>query len=577
MSEQPPRSPETILDLAYQRASAHITVHLITDAAIVSYVEYVCRNTESRAAVRLLITCLLAKIHNPIVDIRKPYTENGGADSFSGRSYDERYISKFIIEHELPCSGASVFLTPVLRNRNSPLTTDMNWAGRTSKVYRTVVELLDAVYRNTVPAEDLLAETLRWLLIVRNERREEQRNSPHNLTHSVTSSLNRPLRVFLCHASEDKTVVRALYHQLKASSVKPWLDEEDLIAGQDWELQIRKAVRESDVVLACLSRQAVSKRGFIQKEIKLALDVADEHPEGTIYVIPVKIEECDIPDRLKRWHYVSLSEERGYERLLRALRERARTLEQSSPLSSLPERTRERRQRPAPNSEIDDRQRLDTKKLKSDATAISPPRVRTNQASAVLPPAQAKGLPKGVQQLRNTRRNEVVAIGCFALSALLALSLLSYNPDDVPFDGVSNNGKNWLGTVGTAVSTTLFQLFGLSAVLLPLFLVGIAWRRFRTRRIHAPLSRLIGLISMIFAIASLLSLTIADPLFDRVFSAGGIVGAFISDSLKAVINPVGAGVLLCAAVAVGLLLATNFSFVIAYERISAVLYRYRQH
>ncbi len=131
------------------------------------------------------------------------------------------------------------------------------------------------------------------------------------------------LSVFLCHPSGDKGRVRDLYRRLRADGFAPWLDEEDLLPGQDWEREIRRAVRAADVVLVCLSAHSVTKRGFVQKEIRLALDVADEQPEGTIYIIPARLEECEVPDRLRPLHWVDLFEPRGYERLLDALRRRA--------------------------------------------------------------------------------------------------------------------------------------------------------------------------------------------------------------------------------------------------------------
>ena len=92
----------------------------------------------------------------------------------------------------------------------------------------------------------------------------------------------RKLRVFLCHASADKKAVRELHQRLGKRGFAPWLDEEDLLGGQDWRLQIRQAVEASDIVLVCLSQKSISKRGFVQKEIIFALDAADEQPEGTI-------------------------------------------------------------------------------------------------------------------------------------------------------------------------------------------------------------------------------------------------------------------------------------------------------
>lgn len=128
------------------------------------------------------------------------------------------------------------------------------------------------------------------------------------------------MQVFLCHSSQDKKAVRALYRRLKDDGFDPWLDEENILGGVRWEPEIEKAVRQSDVVLVCLSREAASKRGFVQKEIKFALDVADEQPEGTIYLIPTKLEECEVPERLKGWQWVDLFAANGYDKLRRSLR-----------------------------------------------------------------------------------------------------------------------------------------------------------------------------------------------------------------------------------------------------------------
>jgi hypothetical protein len=135
------------------------------------------------------------------------------------------------------------------------------------------------------------------------------------------------LRVFLCHASGDKPKVRELYERLQTDDFDPWLDEENILPGQDWEHEIGKAVRSSHVVCVCLSSRSVTKTGYVQKEIKMALDVADLQPEGTIYIIPVKLEECEVPDRLNSWHWVDLSDTRGYKRLVAALRRRAEDIE----------------------------------------------------------------------------------------------------------------------------------------------------------------------------------------------------------------------------------------------------------
>ncbi|HNJ14379.1 MAG TPA: SUMF1/EgtB/PvdO family nonheme iron enzyme [Anaerolineales bacterium] len=132
------------------------------------------------------------------------------------------------------------------------------------------------------------------------------------------SQTPRPLKVFLCHSHSDRTAVRALYSRLVLDGVDAWLDKEKLLPGQEWELEIRRAVRESDVVVICLSNQ-FNQAGFRQKEVRLALDTAMEKPEGEIFIIPARLEECESLASLSKWQWVDLFEENGYEKLLRAL------------------------------------------------------------------------------------------------------------------------------------------------------------------------------------------------------------------------------------------------------------------
>ena len=131
-----------------------------------------------------------------------------------------------------------------------------------------------------------------------------------------------PLKVFLCHAHADWDAVRALYTRLTNDGVDAWFDKEKLLPGQDWELEIKKAVRAADVVVVCLSKQ-FNQAGFRQKEVRLALDTAMEKPEGEIFIIPARLEECDNLESLRKWHWVDLFEDDGYENVIRALSARA--------------------------------------------------------------------------------------------------------------------------------------------------------------------------------------------------------------------------------------------------------------
>ncbi len=116
------------------------------------------------------MACTLAKIDRPEVDPREPYTEIGGDSSFSGRTYDERYITGFINSKNLPCNSTTAFLTPALRNIAAPLTTDVTIVGRPPQVYRDTLHILDDLANGRVTAEDVLADTIRLLCVVRDEK-----------------------------------------------------------------------------------------------------------------------------------------------------------------------------------------------------------------------------------------------------------------------------------------------------------------------------------------------------------------------------------------------------------------------
>ncbi len=162
-------TPHDILHGIFQKASA-ASASAIADTAIRERLDYVCRCMGNRAGVRLLMACLLAKLHQPDVDPRKPYTEIGGVDSFSGRTYDERYLTAFINEHRLPVNQTTAFLTPTLRNINHALTTDIELVGRPRELYKNTLALLEDVARQRINAESLLVETVRTLMLMRDEK-----------------------------------------------------------------------------------------------------------------------------------------------------------------------------------------------------------------------------------------------------------------------------------------------------------------------------------------------------------------------------------------------------------------------
>jgi SacI restriction endonuclease len=171
--------PNEILDTAFRRA-LNTSATLIADRAVIGRIVRI--SSVQHALTRLILACLLAKSHNPVVDVRKPYTQIGTADAFSGRGYDEQFLTAFIFEHELPCNPTTAFLTPALRNRNQMLTPDLVLEGRPPELYRTALELLDDVAQGRIAAFDALTEMIRQLLAVRDQKRGRMASLLHDLS-----------------------------------------------------------------------------------------------------------------------------------------------------------------------------------------------------------------------------------------------------------------------------------------------------------------------------------------------------------------------------------------------------------
>ena len=131
----------------------------------------------------------------------------------------------------------------------------------------------------------------------------------------------KQLLVFISHANEDNAAARRLYKRLKADGANPWLDEENLLPGQNWGLEIEKALRASDVILLCFSEVSVAKSGYIQREYKRAMDILQEKPEGAIFIIPVRLDNCEMPNFIRELHWMDYPED--YDRLLLSLQSKS--------------------------------------------------------------------------------------------------------------------------------------------------------------------------------------------------------------------------------------------------------------
>ena len=124
---------------------------------------------------------------------------------------------------------------------------------------------------------------------------------------------------FLSYAKEDKKMVKTIMGNLHDNGVLTWLDEKDLLPGDDWEAKIEEAIEKSDYVLIFLSSKTIDKVGYKNKEIKYALDQHALRPSGKRYVVPILLDDCTPPRELKKINWLKATDDDWFDKLLTAI------------------------------------------------------------------------------------------------------------------------------------------------------------------------------------------------------------------------------------------------------------------
>lgn len=128
--------------------------------------------------------------------------------------------------------------------------------------------------------------------------------------------------VFISYAKQNASEARRLYEDIRRHGFEVWFDEEVLLPGQRWKASIQDAIKKSRFFIALLSTHSISKKGYVQKELKAAMEKLDEFPEHEIFIVPVRLDDCEILDqRMSDIHYVDLfpNYDKGLAKVLQTL------------------------------------------------------------------------------------------------------------------------------------------------------------------------------------------------------------------------------------------------------------------
>lgn len=125
--------------------------------------------------------------------------------------------------------------------------------------------------------------------------------------------------IFISYSHADQAFVVELVRFLRSSGVSVWFDKEDLKGGQKWADIIEDEIPSSKIFLICLSDKALGKRGFFHTEQQLAHKAAMSVPSDEIFIVPVMLDDCEIPRQLRQYHVISLNSANGPNNLIQSI------------------------------------------------------------------------------------------------------------------------------------------------------------------------------------------------------------------------------------------------------------------
>jgi S-DNA-T family DNA segregation ATPase FtsK/SpoIIIE len=166
---------------------------------------------------------------------------------------------------------------------------------------------------------------------------------------------------------------------------------------------------------------------------------------------------------------------------------------------------------------------------------------------------------------KNRRLNELVGFLLCVSALLLFLALASYSPLDPSLNSASvltgsHAARNWIGIIGAYLSDVVLQFWGLGSFLLPVFMIMLGARWFRSRAVQTPIAKTLGGIWLLMFVPALLAILPGHFHWMGSIPIEGLAGRIVGDVLIRYLNVAGAYIVCTTVLAVALYLTTAFSF-----------------
>src|SRR5258708_18752765 len=106
-----------------------------------------------------------------------------------------------------------------------------------------------------------------------------------------------PGHAFISYVHEDAERVDRLQRILEAAGIRIWRDTNDLWPGQDWKIEVKRAISSGSLAfIACFSENSQRRAATYQnEELALATEQMRLRQPGISWLIPIRFAQCDIP------------------------------------------------------------------------------------------------------------------------------------------------------------------------------------------------------------------------------------------------------------------------------------------
>ncbi|MCP4104579.1 MAG: TIR domain-containing protein [Desulfobacteraceae bacterium] len=240
-------------------------------------------------------------------------------DPFEG---DREVVEKTLDKYGLVVTGK---MTPEEFTDDKFLIIELKSQLRTARsqieTQRELRELAEKSYNKRIKS---LEEEVHWLRNTVGQAIQYQHEHLKN-KDSETKDQSEGAKVFISCAEDDRFAANKIYDDLKKKGIIPWSAHKDINAGENTDFAVRRAIKESNYFLALLSTSSMNERGAFQKELKQAFDILTELPQDGIFIIPVRLEDCNTNNpALRDLHIIDMHKtawNSGLDKILQALQQ----------------------------------------------------------------------------------------------------------------------------------------------------------------------------------------------------------------------------------------------------------------